>query len=67
MQILNGIRLGDKRFDLTQFDHVFWCGDLNYRLEPPGESKEERHEFVVALSEAAAYDALWELDELQRR
>jgi hypothetical protein len=37
-EVLHGLRFGaDKRHDLTQFDHVFWFGDLNYRLEPPHE------------------------------
>jgi len=37
-EVLQGVRLGaDRTQDLTQFDHVFWFGDLNYRVEPPAE------------------------------
>jgi len=37
-EVLHGVRLGpDKTQDLTQFDHLFWFGDLNYRVEPPAE------------------------------
>ena len=29
-----GARVRNKEIDLSsQFDHVFWCGDLNYRLD----------------------------------
>lgn len=48
--ILRSLALGDKRlsaFDLTlRFTHLFWFGDLNYRLDmdvqvgaPPGPSR----------------------------
>jgi hypothetical protein len=34
--ILECLRLGRKEFELTQqFHHVFWAGDLNYRVELP--------------------------------
>mmetsp|Transcript_19392 Transcript_19392/g.21567 ORF Transcript_19392/g.21567 Transcript_19392/m.21567 type:complete len:498 (+) Transcript_19392:41-1534(+) len=32
--IMRKIRLGNKNFDMgNQFNYVFWCGDLNYRIE----------------------------------
>jgi hypothetical protein len=32
-EILGGVRAGDKNIDITeQFHHVFWMGDMNYRL-----------------------------------
>ena len=35
MDILKGLNLGHKSaYDLTnQFHHVFWFGDLNYRID----------------------------------
>jgi endonuclease/exonuclease/phosphatase family metal-dependent hydrolase len=33
VEILSGVRAGDKNIDITeQFHHVFWMGDMNYRL-----------------------------------
>jgi endonuclease/exonuclease/phosphatase family metal-dependent hydrolase len=33
VEILGGVRAGDKNIDITeQFHHVFWMGDMNYRL-----------------------------------
>ena len=39
MDILKGLNLGHKTaYDLTnQFHHVFWFGDLNYRIDMPYE------------------------------
>jgi len=32
-QIVNGLHFGDDKMDIhTQFHHVFWMGDLNYRV-----------------------------------
>jgi len=32
-EILGGVRAGDKDIDVTeQFHHIFWMGDMNYRL-----------------------------------
>ena len=37
--IAGGVPLGKKGADLlSQFDHVFWCGDLNYRIDPAREA-----------------------------
>jgi len=34
VEILQGIQLGLRGIDLTnQWDHVFWMGDLNYRID----------------------------------
>jgi hypothetical protein len=36
-------RLGDKALDLSsQFEHVFWAGDLNYRLSFPNDAVRNR-------------------------
>jgi hypothetical protein len=32
-EILQNARLGNTKLDLTQFDHCFWLGDLNYRID----------------------------------
>jgi len=33
-EILQGIELGDRKIDLDcQFPHIFWFGDLNYRID----------------------------------
>ncbi|KAH8091615.1 hypothetical protein JL720_5927 [Aureococcus anophagefferens] len=35
-QVVDSLRLGRKDLDaLHQFDHVFWFGDLNYRVDLP--------------------------------
>lgn len=35
-EILRSLKIGKKGFDLTnQFDFMFWCGDLNYRVDMP--------------------------------
>lgn len=34
--LLNALRMGNRHFTLpTQFDHVFWFGDMNYRIDLP--------------------------------
>ena len=34
--IISGLKLGQNKFDFdTQFHHVFWMGDLNYRIDLP--------------------------------
>ena len=36
IHLIGGVRAGDKRFDVTvQFHHVFFMGDMNYRLAMP--------------------------------
>uniref|UniRef100_A0A7S2RZJ1 C2 domain-containing protein n=1 Tax=Rhizochromulina marina TaxID=1034831 RepID=A0A7S2RZJ1_9STRA len=65
-EIMRGVRFGDKRKDMTQFDHVVWCGDLNYRLTPPGDEKETKWSFVVDLINQGRFQELLAYDELQR-
>lgn len=51
VEILGGVRSGDKRFDITeQFHHVFWMGDMNYRttydtINIPANTKKNVKEF----------------------
>ena len=60
--------------DMTQFDHTFWCGDLNYRIEPPAAKKGKKKEgnkneaaaVVHTLVKKDDFDGLWAMDELQR-
>eukprot|EP00903_Cladosiphon_okamuranus_P016984 g15656.t1 len=68
-EILQGARLGDRRFvDVdSQFHHVFWLGDMNYRINfGLGMQPEEQHARVTALVEASNWPSLWEADELLR-
>ena len=45
--ILECLRLGRKEFEMThQFHHVFWAGDLNYRVELPFEAAVTASEVV---------------------
>jgi hypothetical protein len=37
-EICDSVRLGVRDLDLTQFHHLFWCGDLNYRVNMPFET-----------------------------
>ncbi|CAK4717329.1 unnamed protein product [Aphanomyces euteiches] len=54
-EILNGARLGQKSIELDhQFDHAFWFGDMNYRVnlgysDPKEMSKEEHWAAVHSL------------------
>ncbi|CBN79626.1 conserved unknown protein [Ectocarpus siliculosus] len=66
-EILQGARLGDRRMvDVdSQFHHVFWLGDMNYRINLGlGLQPEEQHARVSALVEASDWPRLWEADEL---
>jgi hypothetical protein len=66
-EIFGGLRFGNKMFDMTQFDHVIWCGDLNYRIEPPQSmARPEAMKMVKNLIEKDDFGALWGMDELQR-
>ena len=74
-EIFHGIRFGNKKYDFLQFDHVFWNGDLNYRIEvPPAALKsvsgnvkfETPRALVMDLVEKRDYAGLWQMDELQR-
>eukprot|EP01043_Picozoa_sp_COSAG02_P041013 COSAG02_NODE_3365_length_6867_cov_2.147163_3_plen_1627_part_01 len=67
-----GARVGNKELDLSsQFDHVFWCGDLNYRLDLEGtDGKSRTHAEklteVKELLHTRDWDGLYKHDELQR-
>eukprot|EP00752_Nemacystus_decipiens_P002360 g2229.t2 len=68
-EILQGARLGDRRVvDVdSQFHHVFWLGDMNYRINfGLGLQPEEQHARVTALVKASDWPKLWEADELLR-
>mmetsp|Transcript_60463 Transcript_60463/g.121340 ORF Transcript_60463/g.121340 Transcript_60463/m.121340 type:complete len:698 (+) Transcript_60463:54-2147(+) len=66
-EIFNSLTFGDRVHDLAQFDHVFWCGDLNYRLEVPGQMpKGKAAELVHELVNREKFAELWKMDELQR-
>ena len=63
----------DSRLDLTQYDHCFWLGDMNYRLSaelmPPAESgvpmsASERREHVMQLINDKKWSTLLQYDEL---
>lgn len=54
---------------MTQFDHTFWCGDLNYRIEPPAAKKGNKKEAAATVHKLVKkddFDGLWAMDELQR-
>ena len=56
--IAGGVPLGKKGADLlSQFDHVFWCGDLNYRIDLPRPK-------VLALVQASDWAGLRDFDQL---
>ncbi|KAJ4458289.1 putative inositol 5-phosphatase 1 [Paratrimastix pyriformis] len=61
VEILQGLQqFGSRGVDLSnQFDHVFWMGDLNYRIDLPREE-------VMRLIEARDYAALKAQDQLLR-
>jgi hypothetical protein len=55
VEILGGVRAGDKDIDITeQFHHVFWMGDMNYRItfDPaqPTTTKKNTEEFRRQIS-----------------
>jgi hypothetical protein len=52
---------------MTQFDHVIWFGDLNYRIEPPATlARADQMKLVKDMIEKDDYQGLWNMDELQR-
>lgn len=65
-------RVGNKGFDIgNQFQHSFWAGDLNYRVEFPDwttheVSKEKKLLQVKQLIEKERWDVLRAADELER-
>ena len=43
-RVQEGARVGDRDVDLgNQFDHVFWAGDLNYRVDLARFKVKKRH------------------------
>jgi hypothetical protein len=64
-------RVGNEMLDLSsQFDHVFWCGDLNYRVDLPlFDSKPRTHEEKVnevkGFLREQDWQGLYQRDELQ--
>ncbi|CAM9391250.1 unnamed protein product, partial [Discosporangium mesarthrocarpum] len=66
-EILQGARLGDRRqVDLDcQFHHVFWFGDMNYRIDF-GLPFAKQCSKVKELIKAKDWSSLWEGDELLR-
>lgn len=65
VEIVNGVRLGDQAIDMYQFDHIFWFGDLNYRISIPGMAdKQEQCAKVMAKIDEGKFADLWAYDEL---
>eukprot|EP01052_Picozoa_sp_SAG31_P017290 SAG31_NODE_1177_length_9532_cov_6.655465_5_plen_1084_part_00 len=73
-RIQDGARVGDRDVDFTgQFDHVFWAGDLNYRVDLNqfnGSARQKKYEFaemwktVKSRVDSGDLDSLFEHDEL---
>ena len=58
--VVRALRLGHARADvLSQYDHVLWCGDLNYRVALPAAQS-------IAFIRARQNDALLAHDQLTR-
>lgn len=70
-EILKGVRLGYKGFDvINQFHHVFWIGDLNYRLNYAHQGDDrtpstEQFEEMVDLIKQGKYSQLFAHDQLR--
>jgi len=58
--ISGDLNLGIKDLDVTQFNHIFWCGDLNYRLDLP------YHE-AVSIAQKGKFGELLETDQLAKQ
>lgn len=69
-QILRQARIRQKGLDITmQFDHCFWLGDVNYRVDFEGNNHEERKEDItraMALMEGHCWPELLRHDQLKR-
>ncbi|CAN0473260.1 unnamed protein product, partial [Ascophyllum nodosum] len=67
-EILQGARLGERpSVDLDmQFHHVFWFGDLNYRVNFHLPHEKQQSSLVSSLVNAKNWPILWEGDELLR-
>jgi len=60
LKIVTGLRFGNKKLDiLHSCDHLFWFGDLNYRVEMGFHD-------AVACTEKKQYDRLLACDQLKR-
>ena len=60
--IIHGLGgLGRKGWGFRQFDHVFWMGDLNYRIDNLS------HKEVLKLTANEAWDTLYEHDQLRQQ
>ncbi|XP_023035334.1 type II inositol 1,4,5-trisphosphate 5-phosphatase [Drosophila willistoni] len=56
--IVEGMRFDDRR-TISDHDHIFWLGDLNYRIqEPPGQQR------PGPLTDAQTYELLLQYDQL---
>ena len=54
------LKVGSSELDASlKFDHLFWLGDLNYRIEIP-------HQHVVDLATTRQFDLLFPKDQLRR-
>uniref|UniRef100_A0A8C9WIP5 phosphatidylinositol-3,4,5-trisphosphate 5-phosphatase n=1 Tax=Scleropages formosus TaxID=113540 RepID=A0A8C9WIP5_SCLFO len=66
INILRFLNLGDKKlnpFDIThRFTHLFWLGDLNYRIEMPSSEAEN----IVAKIKQQQYQELLKEDQLSQ-
>mmetsp|Transcript_8288 Transcript_8288/g.10902 ORF Transcript_8288/g.10902 Transcript_8288/m.10902 type:complete len:734 (+) Transcript_8288:154-2355(+) len=68
-EILGGTRVGNKQFDLsTQFHHVFWFGDMNYRTDFQEDNADWDKQWHQAkdLVDQQKYEELYKWDELHR-
>lgn len=60
LKLTKMMRFGDKEIDLLmQCDHVFWFGDLNYRVE-------KGFHLAVAAAESKRYEELTQVDQLKK-
>jgi endonuclease/exonuclease/phosphatase family metal-dependent hydrolase len=78
--LVRGLHVGSPRFDLiSQFNHVIWMGDLNYRIDYNGTDPEKAvknspseaefeafHDAIRVCAGKANFRELFELDQLQR-
>lgn len=77
VEIINNVRMGNKELDVdSQYTHIFWMGDLNYRLDlaiglgekwgADGRGKEspEKWEAVQELIKAEDWNTLVKCDQL---
>ena len=66
VDIVSGLKLGgDETVDfLHNFDHVFWLGDLNYRVDLGKHGSEKEYDTCVALSKQKRFGRLLPYDQL---